>query len=184
MAGAQRVDITVAVVLERLGVGVEALAVEFDDDPFLREQRVDLVAGDSGVDYWAGESVALAEGQEGVLEFGLRRAVDGRLGEGCDEGGAGVRGAAGADVGQGGAGEVMAEQSVVDGPREAALLGQTGRAVQGGAGRAGGADAELDPGVAREEAGAAVDGDACRPRVALESDCHSRTKRKRCSKRK
>jgi hypothetical protein len=64
----EQVGVAVAVVLEGLAGGVELAAVEFDDEPLVAVDGVDLVAGDVLVSLREGEPVALEEAGELVFE--------------------------------------------------------------------------------------------------------------------
>ena len=67
MVGGERVRVAVTIALEGVWIGVEGPAVELDDQPFSREQRVHLVAGHVGGDDRLGQPVLLAELWESVL---------------------------------------------------------------------------------------------------------------------
>ena len=74
----EEVGVAVAVLLERLGGGVELAAVEFDDELVGPVDGVDFVAGDGLVELGKRQVVALEEADEAVLQGGAGGAPFGR----------------------------------------------------------------------------------------------------------
>ncbi len=74
----EEVGVAVAVLLERLGGGVELAAVEFDDESLSPVDGVDFVAGDVLVELGEWEAVSLEEADEAVFEVGAGGALLGR----------------------------------------------------------------------------------------------------------
>ena len=145
----EEVGVAVAVVLERVGGGVELAAVEFDDEVVFSVDGVDFVAGDGLVSLGEREAVALEEAGEVVFELGSGGAPLGR------EAGCAAARVSGEEGGQLLRGDESLDLGLVEGSGES-FRGEDVGEVDERAERGGDADAVVDGGV---WVGGAVDED-------------------------
>jgi hypothetical protein len=136
---------------------VEVPAVQLDDQPMVGEERVDLMAGDPDVDERGGQPVVRAEDKKRVLEIRAGRGLVGHCGRQLLS--SGMPPVAFQEVEQpGGVDEPLAPR--VRGRAAQLAVGKLGRAVEQGAGRAGGADPELGADIGAGQAGGFMGDDA------------------------
>jgi hypothetical protein len=156
----QCVCVPVTVALESSAITMEVPAVQLHDQLMVGEERVDLMAGDLGVDERGGQAVVRAEDKKRVLEVRAGRGLVGHRGRQLLS--SRMPSVAFQEVEQPGGVDEPRAPGVRDRPAQLAV-GKVGRAVEQGPGGAGGSDAQLDPGIGAGEARAFVCDDAGAP---------------------